>query len=198
MMLPRLAASFTLAALVLAGLSLASSRASAQQLAMPEKAKQCLACHGEKGVPIDKLIPVIAGQHQGYIYLMLRDFKLGLRKNDIMNAMAADMTRDEMMAIAEWFSKQPWPNLNQPRASAEDTKRSELAIVAGQCGACHGAQGMGDGTNPRIAGQWKEYLLLTLTEFRSRARKNNPWMSDILNTLQPEDMPALANYMAGR
>jgi cytochrome c553 len=57
---------------------------------------------------------------------------------------------------------------------------------------------MGDGTNPRIAGQWQEYLLLTLTEFRNRTRKNNPWMSDILNTLQPEDMPALANYMAGR
>lgn len=198
MMLPRTAALFAVVAIAVAGLLSIPGRARAQQLAMPEKAQQCLACHGEKGVPVDKLIPVIAGQHQGYLYLMLRDFKLGLRKNEIMNAMAAEMTRDEMMAIAEWFSKQPWPNLNQPRASEADTKRSELAIVAGQCGACHGAQGMGDGTNPRIAGQWQEYLLLTLTEFRSRARKNNPWMSDILNTLQPEDMPALANYMAGR
>ncbi len=165
---------------------------------IPEKAVQCLACHGEKGVPVDKLIPVIHGQHQGYVYLMLRDFKLGVRKNEIMNQMAADMSRDEMMGIAEWFSKQPWPNLNQPRASEADTKRAEAAIVAGQCGACHGAQGLGDSTNPRIAGQSYDYLLLTLTEFRSRKRQNNPWMSDILNTLQPEDMPALAAFMAGR
>ena len=198
MKLPSLGVLITLSALSVTALSLAGSNASAQQTAIPEKAQQCLACHGEKGVPVDKLIPVIAGQHQGYLYLMLRDFKLGQRKNEIMNAMAAEMTRDEMMAIAEWFSKQPWPNLNQPRASEADVKRSEFAIVAGQCGACHGAQGMGDGTNPRIAGQWQEYLLLTLTEFRNRTRKNNPWMSDILNTLQPEDMPALANYMAGR
>ncbi|MHB2169352.1 c-type cytochrome [Alsobacter sp. R-9] len=192
MILPRLVA------LVIGASVLSASGVSAQPADIPEKAVQCLACHGEKGVPADKLIPVIFGQHQGYVYLMLRDFKLGIRKNEIMNAMAADMSRDEMMAIAEWFSKQQWPNLNQPRASEADTKRAETAIVAGQCGACHGAQGMGDSTNPRIAGQSHEYLLLTLTEFRSRKRTNNPWMSDILNTLAPEDITALAAFMAGR
>src|SRR5262249_15688073 len=34
-----------------------------------EKAQACSACHGENGVPQDKATPVIAGQHQGYLYL---------------------------------------------------------------------------------------------------------------------------------
>ena len=57
---------------------------------------------------------------------------------------------------------------------------------------------MGDSTNPRIAGQSYDYTLQTFNDFRSRKRANNPWMSDILNTFQPEDLTALAAYMAGR
>jgi len=37
---------------------------------------------------------------------------------------------------------------------------------------------MGDGTNPRIAGQSRGYVLKTLQEFQSKVRGNNPWMSD--------------------
>lgn len=163
-----------------------------------EKAAQCAACHGENGVPVDKSIPVIWGQNQGYLYINLRDFKLGQRKNETMNEMTKDMSRDEMMALAEYFSAKRWPALNQPRASAADTKRAESAIVAGQCGACHGEQGLGNGTQPRIAGQQHDYLLQTMQDFRTRKRANNPWMSDILNTLAPEDLEALANDFAGR
>src|SRR6266566_1290778 len=47
-----------------------------------EKAQICSACHGENGIPQDKATPVIAGQHQGYLYLQLRDYKLGTRAND--------------------------------------------------------------------------------------------------------------------
>ncbi|MCP8937572.1 c-type cytochrome [Alsobacter sp. SYSU M60028] len=180
------------------GLAMALAAPATAQVNIDDKLPLCSACHGENGVPTEKNIPVIWGQHQGYIYFMLRDFKLGQRQNDAMTEIAKDLSRDEMMALAEYFSKKPWPNLNQPRASAEDTKRAESAIVSGQCGACHGEQGMGDSVQPRIAGQQRDYLLLTLTEFRSRKRTNNPWMSDILGTLAPEDMDALANYMAGR
>jgi cytochrome c553 len=41
-------------------------------------------------------------------------------------------------------------------------------------------------------------MLKTLQEFRSKARGNNPWMSDILGPLQPDDLVALAAFMAGR
>ena len=79
-----------------------------------EKAQVCSACHGEKGIPQDNATPIIAGQHQGYLYLQLRDYKLGSRANDVMAPIAQALERDEMMALAEYFSKQPWPNLRQP------------------------------------------------------------------------------------
>jgi cytochrome c553 len=49
-----------------------------------EKAAACAACHGENGIPPDKTFPVIWGQHLGYLYLQLRDFKSGARKSDAM------------------------------------------------------------------------------------------------------------------
>ena len=98
------------------------------------------------------------------------------------------MPQDEMAALAEHFSQKPWPKLNQPRASEAETKRAQAAIVTGQCVACHGILGMGDGTNPRIAGQSRGYMLKTLQEFQSKARGNNPWMSDILGPLHPDDL----------
>ena len=74
-----------------------------------EKAQLCSACHGESGIPQEKTTPVIWGQHQGYPYLQLRDYKRGDRKNDQMTPIAEALERDEMMALAEYFAKKPWP-----------------------------------------------------------------------------------------
>jgi cytochrome c553 len=72
-----------------------------------EKAQACAGCHGADGKPVDKTIPVIWGQPAGYIYIELRDFKRGDRKNDIMQPIASSMEREDMQAIAEYFSKKP-------------------------------------------------------------------------------------------
>src|SRR5215470_18921753 len=63
-----------------------------------ETVQVCNACHGENGVPLEKTIPVIWGQQQGYLYLQLRDYKRGDRKNEPMQAVVADMERSDMMA----------------------------------------------------------------------------------------------------
>jgi cytochrome c553 len=36
-----------------------------------------------------------------------------------------------------------------------------------------------------------------MTEFRDRTRGNNPGMSDLMGTASPEDIAALAQYLAG-
>jgi len=82
-----------------------------------EKAQVCAGCHGADGKPIDKTIPTIWGQQVGYLYIELRDFKRGDRKSDIMQPIASSFERQEMLDIAEYFSKKPWPDLSQPRAS---------------------------------------------------------------------------------
>jgi cytochrome c553 len=162
-----------------------------------EKAKLCSACHGEDGTPIDRNIPVIWGQQTGYLYLDLRDFKLGNRKNEQMSAIAAALSREDMLALAEYFSKKPWPNLAQPRAPDAAAHRAEVAASSGQCTQCHLGNYVGAGTTPRLADQRKEYLLKTMQDFRSGARANNPWMTDLLKTYKDEEIEALAEYLAG-
>jgi cytochrome c553 len=162
-----------------------------------EKAQICAGCHGEGGKPIDKTTPAIWGQQQGYIYIQLRDFKRGDRKNDIMQPIASSMEREDMLAIAEYFSKKPWPDLGQPRAPKEIAGRALRANSSVGCTGCHLDQFQGDGTVPRLAGMSREYLTKTMDDFRSRARGNNPGMSDLMLATDPQDLAALAEYLSG-
>jgi cytochrome c553 len=44
----------------------------------------------------------------------------------------------------------------------------------------------------------RAYILKTSHEFKSKARGTNPWISDMLTPLTPDDLAALAAFMAGR
>src|ERR1700732_3785367 len=83
-----------------------------------EKAQLCSACHGENGIPPDKSTPVIWGQHQGYLYLQLRDYKRGTRKDDVMSPVVELLKSDDMIALAEYYSHKRWPDLRQTPAPA--------------------------------------------------------------------------------
>jgi cytochrome c553 len=162
-----------------------------------EKAQACAGCHGENGVPQQKTMPVIWGQQQGYLYLQLRDFKSGARKNDIMGPIAQALERDDMMALAQYFSQKPWPNLQQPRAPAGVAAHALQAMNAVVCSSCHQSQYQGDSTQPRLAGQWKDYLQQSMIDFRNRSRANNPGMSDLMLSISEDDIAACAAYLAG-
>jgi len=162
-----------------------------------ERAQICAGCHGDDGKPVDKIIPSIWGQQQGYIYIQLRDFKRGDRKNDIMQPIASSMERENMLALAEYFSKKPWPDLGQPRAPKGIVDRALRANSSIGCTGCHLDQFQGDGTVPRLAGMSRDYLTRAMADFRTRARGNNPGMSDLMLATAPDDLTALAEYLSG-
>lgn len=176
-------------------LGIGSLPANAQTIA--DKVEICAGCHGADGKPVDKATPVIWGQQAGYLYFQLRDFKRGDRKNDIMQPIASTLERQDMLDIADYFSKKPWPDLGQPRASKEVSDRALSANHSVGCTGCHLDHFQGDGTVPRLAGMSKEYLTKTMADFRTRARGNNPGMSDLMIATSPEDLAALAEYLAG-
>ena len=162
-----------------------------------EKAAVCTACHGETGIPIDKSIPNIFGQNEGYIYIELRDMKKGARKNDQMAPFVENMSRDDMFALAAYFAAKPWPNLQQPRASAADaTHFASMAASAG-CVGCHQAGYIGASTQPRLAGQSVDYLAKTMLDFRTGERANNTWMRDLLKTYSEDDIKQMARVLSG-
>jgi cytochrome c553 len=186
------------AALLLSLLLLPSQAACAEggEGASPQAAL-CASCHGADGVPINKQTPVIWGQNEGYLFLQLRDFKGGSRKNDLMGPIAATLERDDMLALAAYFSKLKWPNLQQPDPSADVIAKALSAAGSVGCPACHLAHFQGDGTTARLAGQWQEYLIGTMMAFRDGARGNNPGMSDLMKATAPDDLEALSRYLAG-
>ncbi len=170
----------------------------ARAQSVEEKVQLCAACHGENGVPQQMTTPVIWGQNLGYLYLQLRDYKSGARKDDIMTPIAQTLERDDMMALAKYFSEKKWPDLRQPRAPRTVAERALRANTAIGCTGCHQGEYQGEGTQPRLAGQTKEYLLQSMLDFRTRKRGNNPGMSDLMLAISEEDIAACAEYLAGR
>jgi cytochrome c553 len=162
-----------------------------------QKAQLCTACHGESGAPQQKTTPVIWGQQLGYLYLQLRDYKSAARKNDQMSAVAATLERDDMMALAQYFSQKPWPTLAQPRASEAAAAQALRATSSVVCTSCHQEGYKGEGTQPRLDGQQKDYLAQTMLHFRDGKRGNNPGMSDLMKSISENDIAVIAEYLAG-
>jgi len=72
----------------------------------PEKASLCVACHGKNGFGTMDEYPNVAGQHADYLAQALNDYRLGKRKNPIMQPFAQQLTQDEIHALAAFFSAQ--------------------------------------------------------------------------------------------
>ncbi len=182
---------FVVAAALLAGATAALADT------IEEKAALCGACHGPEGIPEDKSIPIIWGQNAGYLYLQFRDFQKGARKDDRMTPIAQGLVKEDALALAEYFAAKPWPKTRAPSATKADKDAAMVAINSVVCTSCHLAEFQGDSSVPRLAGQMQDYLLKTMTDFRNRTRANNPGMSDLMNTVTPEQLTAIANYLAG-
>jgi cytochrome c553 len=182
---------------VIVGVLLGAGATPAVAQGVAEKAEVCAGCHGQDGKPVDKTIPVIWGQQLGYIYIQLRDFKRADRKSGIMQPIVSSLEKDDMLALAEHFSKKPWPDLGQPRSPKDVTERALSADRSVGCTGCHLDQFQGDGTVPRLAGQSREYLTKTIADFRTRARGNNPGMSDLMLATPPDDLAALEEFLSG-
>jgi cytochrome c553 len=170
----------------------------AQAQTIEQKAQACSPCHGEHGVPTQQAspVPVIWGQQQGYLFIQLRDYKTGDRKNALMSPIAESLDFADLMPLAEYFAQKPWPNLRQPSASAAVTAQAQRANAAFVCTTCHQEDFKGDSTQPRLAGQGRDYLDKTMTDFRAGARANNPGMTELMKATPQSDIAALATYLA--
>ena len=171
-----------------------SAPARAQDIA--ERLELCKTCHGEAGIPQEKDTPIIWGQNYYYLYVQLRDYKSGRRAHEIMSGIVADMTKEEMQALAKHFSAQPWPRI--PHQATEDqTVRAQRAIVAAECTACHFGTFLGNNSDtPRLAGQQQAYLERTMHEFKNKVRLNAPAKGALFGTYEDADLIALSNYLA--
>ncbi|HEX9792244.1 MAG TPA: c-type cytochrome [Kiloniellales bacterium] len=141
-------------------------------------------------------IPILWGQEFYYIYVQLKDYKAGLRANETMSGVVADLDKETMQALAQHFSEQPWPSIGYT-APAYEAGKALAALSAGQCVQCHLGGYEGNSRIPRMAGQQADYLERTMQEFKNKIRLNSAAKGSLLASYSDDDIAAMARYLAG-
>ena len=94
----------------------------------------CAACHGAAGVSVSDNVPHLAAQRAGYLEGQLKAFKEGNRKNPLMNAIAAQLSADDMANVAAHFSAQPGAVAGAKSALLAHVAKSNVAFPEGYQG----------------------------------------------------------------
>ena len=170
----------------------------AQPAPMPPKPPQvdlCVTCHGPNGNSVIPTHPSLAGQTWRYIYIELQDFKAGRRSDPQMSPIAQELSRDDMIALGNWFAAQK-PVSNTFKADSAKvvlgSKKSDETL----CPMCHLGGFAGQNEIPRIAGQNYEYVVKQLQDFKHRRRTNDAGnMTSVAGTLSDADIENLAQYI---
>ena len=160
------------------------------------KAASFIACHGPKGNSQAGMFPVLAGQNERYLYLQLRDYKEGRRKNAMMSPIAAGLERQDMKDLAAYFSKQKLERTGFKSDGARveaGARKAEESL----CAMCHLGGMKGQNEAPRLAGQQPDYVITQLKSFKARERTNDAGsMGSLAQTLSEEDMVNLAHWIS--
>ena len=170
-----------------------------------EKSQLCQGCHGEYGVSTEPLIPKLAGQYARYIAKELRNYQAGTRSHQIMNAMAATISDDDLADVASYFASQ---KKMKGDGSADNQLGKELFLHGDlskmrlACVNCHGVSGKGLAPKismfPVIGGQHKDYIRRQLVNFRDGYRTNSPngIMNRIASSLTDTEIESLAEFVS--
>jgi cytochrome c553 len=183
------------AALLLAASAHAQTDA-AKMDAVRGKAQACFGCHGPDGNSQGPNYPILAGQSWRYIYIELMDFKAGRRSDPQMSPMVADLSRDDMIDLGNFFAAQKQLPINfvADPAKVEAGRKTSDAVL---CPMCHLGGFVGQNEIPRVAGQYPEYIKKQLEDFKARRRTNDAGnMTSVAGTLSDADIENLSQYIA--
>jgi len=182
-----------------AGTALAAASATciAQSAAPPPRAAQCAACHGPEGNSASGAFPILAGQTFRYIYTQLKDFQEKRRSDPLMSPQAEGLTKDEMMALAQYFAEQK-PKSTGFRPDPARAAKGEKIAASSLCTMCHLGGFAGQNEIPRVAGQQYDYIVKQLRDFKAKTRNNDGGnMTSVASTMSDDDILDVANYVAG-
>jgi cytochrome c553 len=159
------------------------------------KSQACAACHGADGNSIAPMFPNLAGQTWRYLYVQLKDFKEARRSNPMMDPMVKELSRQDMIDIANFYAAQT----AKPSAFKADETKIKLGKAKADetlCTMCHLGGFMGQNEIPKVAGQQYDYIIQQLLDFKARKRTNDAGnMTSVSQTLSETDIENLGHYI---
>lgn len=177
------------------------------------KAAVCFSCHGPNGNSQNPVWPRLAGQNAVYIAEQLHLFKDGMRKNPVMQPMAATLSDQDIDSLAVFFAAQTPVGLE---GDPSYWKAGQALYLHGDdshgipaCAACHGPVGRGNPAAgyPALEAQQSVYVVSQLQSYANGTRysgsnatsatPNSIIMFDIAKNLTPEQIRDVASYVQG-
>ena len=157
-------------------------------------AYSCLGCHGIEGYrnayPSYR-VPKLGGQKAAYLVVALEGYKAGSRQHTTMQGQEQSLSEKDIADVSAYLA-----TLNAEGVTAGGSGAPAFDKAAA-CAACHGQNGISvNATWPTLAGQYEDYLLKSLRQYRDGTR-TDPVMSAQAALIAEEDVARLARYFAG-
>jgi cytochrome c553 len=165
----------------------------------------CSKCHGVNGVSISPLFPILAAQIPGYIEAELKLFRIRGRSDPraraFMWGISRGLTDEQIKGVAQYFSSQP-PVKGEGSSNPALAGKGKLMYENGAperdieaCTVCHGHSGEGINTQPRLAGQHRDYVTTEMLQYRSGLRENKV-MQRVTGKMTDDEIAAVVDYVS--
>ena len=166
----------------------------------------CSNCHGMTGTAESPNFPNLAAQTEPYFVAQLSGFRSRARRDppgfEYMWGLSRSLSDEQIKGLAAYYAGQtPIPQ----RIEGDSTRfeAGKALFVSGvadkgvpACSTCHGAEGKGNETFPRLAGQHADYLMKQLLVFqRTDERPEGSIMKTVAHDLTAQNIQDVAAYL---
>lgn len=164
-----------------------------------EKAQLCVACHGVAGISTMPGVPNLAGNPDAFLQWQMVFFRSERRKNPVMVAMASQLSDEDVRNLGAFYASlapdtRPVPADTNPELTQQGIK----VALEHRCANCHTDSFAGKQGAARLARQHEDYIVKSLTDYRSGDRPSTgvAAMTEAASGLGDTDIAALAHYLA--
>lgn len=166
----------------------------------------CANCHGLTGNSVSPNFPNLAAQTEAYVVAQLNGFRSHGRRDpagfEYMWGLSRSLTEAQIQGLAAYYARQTpaAQPIEGDRDRIEPGRRIFATGVADAgvpaCASCHGAEGQGNATFPRLAGQHADYLVKQLRVFqRTDERPEGSVMKTVAHALTGRNIQDVAAYL---
>ena len=164
-------------------------------------AAQCNGCHGPNGASSGPATPTIAGQSKDLLMEMMEGFASGEIPSTIMGRIAKGYSKEDVAALAEYYSKLKFVPAKQEFDAAAAKEGAKLHEK--YCEKCHEEGGKkADEDIAIIAGQWKPYLQFTMADFlggkREMTKKMKKRVEKLIKSKGEKGLHAVLEFYASQ